>query len=139
MEIINTLSKIFLNWKKDALNRKLIIYGNEITVCSKNYGYAGTIDAVGAIETSDKKLNIYILDWKTSNSLQKEYAMQLAAYAKAFEEYFNLSVHSAVIVRIDKEKSIYEERTIKNIEDSFDDFKAALRLFRHQEGNPFVD
>jgi hypothetical protein len=42
---------------------------------------------------------IVVLDWKTSNAFHSEYAMQIAAYTKAYEEMFQLPVHTASIVR----------------------------------------
>lgn len=57
----------------------------------------GTIDAVAKVKIRGEE-KIVVLDWKTSNSLHNEYAMQIAAYAKAYEEVYNVPVHSALIV-----------------------------------------
>jgi hypothetical protein len=51
---------------------------SEVTVYSKTYGYAGTLDAI--IELDGKN---YIVDFKTSKAIYPEYELQLAAYAHA--------------------------------------------------------
>ena len=50
-------------------------------VASLEHGFGGSLDALGA-----RGSTLVLLDWKTSKALYDEYALQVAAYAKAFEE-----------------------------------------------------
>jgi ATP-dependent exoDNAse (exonuclease V) beta subunit len=50
-------------------------------VYSARHRYAGAIDALAYREGE-----LVALDWKTSKGLYPEYALQVAAYAKAIEE-----------------------------------------------------
>src|SRR5688500_535091 len=88
---------------------------------------------------------LVIFDWKTSNSLYAQYALQVAAYAKAFEECHQTEpvaegtndLHAveptclrtltnamlrwlnraAWVVRFDKKKGGVEAKRVKNMED----------------------
>lgn len=50
----------------------------EQMVANLHYGYAGTFDLVARIDG-----DVWLLDWKTSKSVYREYSLQLAAYAAA--------------------------------------------------------
>jgi ATP-dependent exoDNAse (exonuclease V) beta subunit len=54
----------------------------ERIVFSERYGYAGALDALGRLPNGQR----VALDWKTSREMRPEYALQLAAYARAYEE-----------------------------------------------------
>lgn len=62
------------------------------------YGFGGALDAVGM--RGDR---LVILDWKTSNSLQDTYALQVAAYCMAFQETYGHGADEAYVVRFGKE------------------------------------
>ena len=66
---------------------------NEMEVYSRDYGYAGTLDAV--IELPSKEL--WIVDFKTSKSVYDEYGIQLSAYAHAYQEMGNKYDKQAVV------------------------------------------
>jgi hypothetical protein len=68
----------FAEWCKDVKPKFLF---SEITVISKEYGFAGTVDAIAKIDGQ-----MYILDWKTSQSVWPEYELQLSAYKQALKE-----------------------------------------------------
>jgi len=57
-----------------------ILY-NELSLCSDELGYGGTIDRI--IELDGKKV---LMDIKTSNNLQESYFLQLASYVHLFQE-----------------------------------------------------
>lgn len=65
----------FLTWEK-ANKPKWIM--SEFPIFNRSEGYAGTCDAI--VDIGDERL---ILDVKTSRSLHKDYALQLAAYRYA--------------------------------------------------------
>ena len=50
----------------------------EQMVASLHYGYAGTFDLIARIDGET-----WLLDWKTSKSVYREYSLQLAAYGNA--------------------------------------------------------
>lgn len=56
----------------------------------------GTVDAVA--QFNNKKGEIAFLDWKTSKQLRGDYAIQIAAYAKAYEEMYEKPVSTAFLV-----------------------------------------
>jgi len=110
---------------------------SELLVASKKYKYAGTLDSLMLVTLpigktkSPCKLHMYlgtksgklvcdvcsqkaervfcIVDWKTSNSINKEqYAMQVIAYRQAFFEMTGLKPKKMYIVRHDKAQAKYE-------------------------------
>ncbi len=85
----------FLDWKKTVPSLEVI--ENEMVVYSLKNEYAGAVDAVCKVE--DK---LVIMDWKTSNQMHVEYAMQVSAYARAYEEMTGATVQEAWVVRFDK-------------------------------------
>ena len=71
----------FVDWF-NAVNPKML--ASEITVFSKKFNYAGTVDFICEI---DKQ--IYIVDFKTSQYIWPSHELQLSAYSKAdFEQSF---------------------------------------------------
>lgn len=96
----------FLNW----LNMHgLELVSGDIPVASKRLGYGGRLDALGL----NKKGEIIVLDWKTSNALREEYPLQVAAYAHAFKEMYGLPIAGATVVRFDKtDPNVFEAKEI---------------------------
>jgi hypothetical protein len=78
--------------------------GSEKKVYSKEYDYAGTIDAIAMI--NDKYC---IVDFKTGAKIYKEAYVQLSAYSQAVEEIHGRSVDLAVVLRLDKEEDKFQE------------------------------
>jgi hypothetical protein len=52
---------------------------SEVTLFNATYKYAGTADAICKLKTGE----IAVVDWKTSNRVYPEHALQLVAYANA--------------------------------------------------------
>lgn len=130
--------KAFLSWKKalDASGSKVI--KTELEVWSEEYGYAGTMDAV--VETLNPKTGERVLtaiDWKTSNSMRNEYALQVAAYAKAYEERTGHKVEKAMVVRFARKSDSFEAKSVLDLDRSFDAFCSALHLF-HSLNKPLL-
>lgn len=123
-----------MNWKESEPDLQIIEV--EKVLYSEKYGYAGTVDAIGARTGSDS-YGIVILDWKTSNSLHPEYAMQVSAYAKAWEELHDSpgAVKEAHVVRFDKYKPKYEAKQVYSIEESFKSFLSCLNIYKAQKNN----
>lgn len=73
------------------------------------------------------KYKFALIDYKTSNSIQKKpkYCAQVSAYAKAFTSMTGLKPEILIIVRIDKKQAKYE--TLK-VSDPADCYKAFLDM-----------
>lgn len=65
----------FYNWLERS---KLTILEHEVTTFSERYDYAGTLDLL--CESED---GIGLIDFKTGKGIYPEYALQVAAYARA--------------------------------------------------------
>ena len=130
------VAESFLSWKKSQPD--LHIIDVEQLLYSEKHGYAGTADAI-AMRTGGSRPGIIILDWKTSNALHADYAMQAAAYAKAWEEMNGETVAEAQVIRFDKYHAKYEARTVLSIENSFANFLHCLALYNGQKAPAFED
>jgi hypothetical protein len=104
---------------------------SERVVYSQEHGYAGAVDAIGyRLGDNGQCVNV-VLDWKTSNRVYDTYALQLAAYARAFEEREpGSSIGEAWVLRYDRARRQFEASRIESIDHSFDAFLGALRLWR---------
>lgn len=90
--------------------------------------FAGTLDAIGKMKI-DGKDALVVMDWKTSNKLYPEYALQIAAYAKAYEELFGQKIDEGLIVKFPKDGSRFEAKRVKDLNLAFDAFKSTLLLW----------
>ncbi len=97
----------------------------ETMVFSDTHHYAGAMDALATREGA-----LVALDWKTSNAVYPEYALQVAAYAKALEEMTGQPVTEAWAVRFGKTAPEFEARRVMDLEGCFQAFLAALHLWR---------
>lgn len=74
----------------------------ERVVHSENYGFAGTLDALGAVNYGGKRLDV-ILDWKSGGSIYPEASLQAAAYWQAaIEEGLVHEPPAGLVVRVPK-------------------------------------
>lgn len=125
----------FSEWKSKA---GIEIEAGEVRVASLKYGYAGTLDGIGR-----KNGELILLDWKTSKAIYREYAMQVAAYCKAWEEMFGESPKEAIILRFPKEGpgdpnwTPFESKTVKDIDLAFSAFLAAKQIYDGQHADFF--
>ena len=129
----------FLAWKE---KQKFKFIQLEIQLHSKKYKYAGTVDAV-AIEKSEDPITkkeitkTYLFDWKTSKNIYNVNALQLSAYAYAYEEMYGVKIDEAFVVKIDKVTKSVSVKKISNLSYSFSTFKAALFLYGSLKKNHF--
>lgn len=101
----------------------------EHMVYSLTHGYAGSMDALGWRDQT-----VIALDWKTSSGTYPEMAMQVAAYAKAYEEREQRTVNEAWVIRFSKTppkegESGFEAKQVRDINASFAAFMAAKGLY----------
>jgi len=113
----------FLKWEA---SHDIVWMGSEKKVYSKEYDYAGTIDAIAMINGK-----YCIVDFKTSAKIYKEAYVQLSAYAQAVEEIHGRSVDLAVVLRLDKEEDKYQEAAFIP-SDYFHVFLMAMQMKKFQ-------
>ena len=113
----------FLKWEA---SHDIVWMGSEKKIYSKEYNFAGTIDALAMINGK-----FCIVDFKTSAKIYKEAYVQLSAYAQAIEEIHGRSVDLAVVLRLDKEEEKYQESAF-NPYDYFDIFLLAMQMKKFQ-------
>ena len=113
----------FIKWEA---SHDIVWMGSEKKVYSKDYGYAGTVDAIAMINGK-----YCIVDFKTSAKIYKEAYVQLSAYAQAVEEIHGRSVDLAVVLRLDKEEDKYQEAAFIP-SDYFHVFLMAMQMKKFQ-------
>ena len=115
--------KAFLKWEA---SHDIVWMGSEKKVYSKEYDYAGTVDAIAMINGK-----YCIVDFKTSAKIYKESYVQLSAYAQAVEEIHGKPVDLAVVLRLDKEEDKYQEAAFIP-SDYFHVFLMAMQMKKFQ-------
>lgn len=125
-----TLVSRALRWKEES---GLNILQAETFVVHEELKYRGTFDWVGEFKSLPGVL--WVGDWKSSNRLDKVYALQLAAYAAAYNAERGLTFENGInhggIVRLAKkedDKKQIELASYDNLGELFDVFKAALKI-----------
>lgn len=114
---------LLINEWKLVESKKLV----EQEVASDQHSFAGTVDYVGECDGK-----VFILDWKTSNSLHEETALQTAAYLIAVNErYPQLKVTHRYAARLkeDGSRPQVKEYDLSALPEDFNGFLGALRLF----------
>ena len=103
----------------------------ETMVYSAKHKYAGTIDVVARMQDG----SLAIIDWKTSNGLYKETALQLAAYGVAYtEQYPQLKDPQLLAVRLGKDYPAFEVKEVTNPMECFHGFLACMGIRQwHQD------
>lgn len=110
-------------WKRSGLE----FVAGDTKVASRLHGYGGSLDALARRPDG----GLALLDWKTSKALYDEYALQVAAYVKAFEEMYGIKIEEAWCVRFRKkgvEGPPFEALRVRDIDESFKAFLDAKRL-----------
>lgn len=105
---VETPMQNFHKWLVMAEQRGIEWLGSEKKVYSKIWNYAGTIDALARINGE-----LYVIDFKTSAKIYKDYYLQVFGYAQAVHEMVNHQDYKhyprGMIVRLDKNEDKYQE------------------------------
>lgn len=138
----------FLAWRADLAKegKTLEVLATETTIFSEKYSYAGTVDLVARIDGVP-----YVIDFKTSKQIWKEYELQVSAYRVALENGENpieeknengtttgkivdmSGLKTAVLqVGYDRNKAGYK---FTEIEDAFPLFQVAQRIWKTEVGD----
>jgi hypothetical protein len=135
--------KSFIDWRNEA---KPEIIATETTVFSDIHGYAGTVDCVCRIDGVP-----YVIDFKTSKQVWKEYELQVSAYRVALENGENplyeknpngtdsnkladLSGLKTAILQVgyERNKAGYK---FTEVDDAFPLFKVAQQIWKAEVGD----
>jgi hypothetical protein len=121
---------------------KVIFKHTERKVYSRQYDVSGTLDGIGLVTNCDDlkccrgktfTQRASIIDWKSSNSLRDEYALQTAFYQYAqLEELPDEPIYDRFVLRLGKTDGKFEPWFIDSsyFEDDLNTFLDALSLYR---------
>jgi hypothetical protein len=150
-EELHNAVKSFLLFIKE--NKELCLKESEIRICNDDLKLNGTIDCVAAEKCGDDVIPLpaltswlprVIIDWKTSSahsnakpSLYPEVLLQMAAYAKLYEEEYKdktipVKIVKAVAVSLAKDKVAYNKIEVgsEELADMYESgFKPAYQLY----------
>lgn len=128
-QMINKFVDFWKTYEPELISTEEFVYSDE-------HKYAGTADVVC-------KLNgeVWLIDFKTSNSLHKSYDLQLASYAKALKECRGIEIERTGILWLKSQKrgsskkkgciqgAGWELKVVDKIEENFELFKLIQRLY----------
>jgi hypothetical protein len=126
---------MFLHFVEFWENHNPILIETEIHLFSDELKIAGTCDMICEINGE-----LWIIDFKTSNFLQKKYDLQVAAYGKCYEECYGKKPQRFGILWLKSNKRSYKEGKIqgkgwemyessKSYEENLDLFKTIKVLY----------
>lgn len=116
-------------------HKPTVIAAEEFTFSHKGK-YAGTADLIVEMDGE-----VWLLDVKTSNNLHRSYNLQLAAYAKAWEEMFGQKIDRTGILWLksskrseSKKDGVYqgkgwEIKIVDEIEENYELFQTIYKLY----------
>jgi hypothetical protein len=90
---------MLISWVAWAQSVSGTIEHTELKVISRKHIYSGTLDAVGKIGKTP-----LLIDWKTSSRIYPDMALQLAAYAEAYNEMVGSKIKDGLIVHVSKDR-----------------------------------
>lgn len=117
----------FLRFQKE--NQIKFVETNRV-VYSKKHGFAGFLDAIGKVK--DK---LVLIDFKSSNGIYPEYALQTAGYQIAYEEETKKKIDHRMIIRFGKETGAFEFKEFKDNDEDKKAFLGCLEVCKWQKKN----
>ena len=100
----------FKSWARDVKPEWLLteerVYYHDDESDSNIHSFAGTVDAVARIDGQ-----VCVIDFKTSKKIYKPYYLQVVAYQhalKSMKKFYGQQIEG-IILRLDKEKGVYQE------------------------------
>lgn len=123
------------------------LIATEKLLFSDNFQYAGTTDLICKIQDE-----VWMIDVKTSNALYKSYDLQLASYARAWEEMGNVKIDKAGILWLKSAKrgegkkdkiqgKGWELKLVEDVEGDFELFQNIYKLYKleHSKVEPIYN
>lgn len=116
----------FLAWLKEHKMKFILPDTSVVYKGQDGFEYGGRFDAV----VEDENGKLLLVDFKSSNHIVEDYALQLSFYYYAFKYTYDVELDGAMIVRFDKEKPEFEVKKIskEKILDNFEVCKALVTL-----------
>lgn len=112
----------------------------ERKIYSRKYKYAGTMDGLAYVSSCDDPSccphkfvdRLSVIDWKTSNSLHPEHAVQASSYRAAQKEELDLPIEDCWVIQLGKEDGKFNPWHIEKEEckENFKTFLSCLDLTR---------
>ncbi len=97
LDMLSDEAVAFGNFLAFVKEKGLVFISGDLAVASVKYQYGGRLDALARM--GDK---LVLMDWKTSNAIRDDYALQVAGYRLALLETYGLKANRAMVVRFDK-------------------------------------
>lgn len=97
---------------------------SELLVGDEKIGVAGTMDFLALF---DGKL--MVSDWKTSNRVSDEYAMQVSAYMYLFQRMTGIKVDGCNLVQLSKKNDSFRVYDIPRPNEAFAAFKGQVKTY----------
>jgi hypothetical protein len=114
----------FEAYKQWQAQSKIKWTDTELSLVSEEYGFGGTIDAIGIEEGA----NTYCLgDWKTG-TLYPEHLCQVAAYGRLFEEATGHAVGSYHLCRFNRDTGNFTHARYGNLDKAWEVFLVKKKL-----------
>ena len=112
----------FYKWFQD---NNVKFYETELKLVSEQYQFGGTFDAVCKVNGK-----LVLCDWKSSNDVYSEFIIQLGAYRQLIRENLNHDIRGAILLKLNKEETGYEEHKfkIKDLDWGWKVFKLLLKI-----------
>lgn len=113
----------YLEW---AAQTDVRITEQEMHLVSEEHRFGGTPDAIGVIGNS-----LCLLDWKTSNAVYCDYAIQLAAYRHLWDENHPEQplTGPSYLLRFSKNYPDFEARKFGDLSEAWELFKLYRRAY----------
>jgi hypothetical protein len=112
----------------------------ERKIYSREWNYAGTLDAVAYVSSCDDRAccpeafedRLCLIDFKTSNALRTDYCLQVAAYQQAIVEELGTPIQSRIILRLGKDSGEFQPWFLpeNTFAEDLSGFLTCLRLVR---------
>ena len=104
--------------EKVMTKRNIIPIATELLVGSERYGCAGTLDFLCIVDGQ-----VELWDWKTSNHMSDDYAMQVSAYWAFFHEMTGIRAKTVRIMHLSKDSDRFTSYIVPNLPSAYKAFK----------------
>lgn len=97
---------MIIDWCKQAKVKPILLGGKpaiECSLVSKELSLTGHPDLIC---TFGDDPTVWIVDWKTSKEMRREYILQMSAYAMMVREMYGLVINNGVIVRVPSDPNV---------------------------------
>src|SRR3990167_6243518 len=98
-----------------CIKENYIPIATELYVYSDKYNIAGTLDDVGMMPDKNGKMQLVLMDLKTSNQFKDSYFLQVTLYWYMFKKLTGLIPKRNFILKLNKEDGTYKIEDILRI------------------------